>query len=749
MNKQIKLSYDPVVVIAEGASANSKKWINKEYDLSNLFARFQHRLRTSETQAQYFALKNSKDKAERDRAKQIKDRAGGFVGGMLDSTGLRQRKHVVSRQLLTWDFDSGVKPFMLPGVCCAIYSTHSHTAEHPRFRVIAPLSRAVAPDEYERLSRLYVWEVSEWLDMEPDEVFTDDTTHLPEHLQYWPSAPNDAEIVFDWQDGPPLDVDRIMDTDREPFYLKEHTAAAPITPGTEPGERDKVPVGERYKHLVRKAGQLVDRNPDASVDSLLSMLWVYAHEVCDGDIDGEDYAAFCDVYRPTFETFRARLLVDNYDFSEAVRIYKRLHPDEELPKKGSKTDWNAVKTEVETARIMGVPAAAEQDGSSEKAIAFGWGDEDDKTVVEHPERTQPPKTEGKNKENILSALRTVAEVEEEPIEWLIPFFLPLGAITAMGGDGGVGKTLTWCAITAAVSTGRECFLDKVAAESDFVPAEGRKPGKVIFFSSEDSVSKVLIKRLKKEEANLNMIRFMEPSNDLFSAIKFDSQELKAIVEAEKPALLIFDPLQSFIPEKVDMSRRNAMRAALNPLIGLAEENKCAVLIAMHTNKRMGGASGRNRLSDSSDIWDIARSVWLLGRDRAQLEPTFYLSQEKGNYGMCQLTALYNTEGGKINYLGTTDRHDFDFVQENERSRSASQGQGSEVRTACKDAIMNALEENGEMLVGELETYLIDAVSFSKTAVRKAKADLIEEGSIRVWSTGQRKSKQWHIAKKIL
>lgn len=360
------------------------------------------------------------------------------------------------------------------------------------------------------------------------------------------------------------------------------------------------------------------------------------------------------------------------------------------------------------------------------------------TPAEHVEHADPAAA--------LAALRTVEDVEEEEVDWLIPFFLPRGAITALGGDGGVGKTMTWCAIAAAVSTGSECFLDLVAQEADFVPARQRGPGKVLFFSSEDSVAKVLRKRLRNMDADLRNIKFLDPSCEIFQRIKFDSAELKAIIEAEKPDLVIFDPLQSFIPEKTDMSRRNAMRAALNPLIGLSEKNGCAILISMHSNKRMGGAAGRNRLSDSSDIWDISRSVWLLGRDRQALEPTFYLSQEKGNYGLCRLTAMYNTEGGQLNYLGTSEKKDIDFIQANDRQRAAGT---SSVRADCKDALLQALDEGGELELGELDRELIEVYGFSKNAIRHAKADLKEAGDIRIWSTGQGADKKWHVARRIL
>ncbi|MFR5991320.1 MAG: hypothetical protein ACLUGP_13515 [Faecalibacterium prausnitzii] len=48
---------------------------------------------------------------------------------------------------------------------------------------------------------------------------------------------------------------------------------------------------------------------------------------------------------------------------------------------------------------------------------------------------------------------------------------------------------------------------------------------------------------------------------------------------------------------------------------------------MHTNKR-ANVSGRARLADSSDIWDIARSVLMMGRDKNSEK--LYLSHEKSS-----------------------------------------------------------------------------------------------------------------------
>ena len=64
---------------------------------------------------------------------------------------------------------------------CLLYSTHKHTSEHPRLRLIIPLSRNVSPDEYTAVERKV-------------ELF-DDTTYEPSRLMYWPSTSSDGELL--------------------------------------------------------------------------------------------------------------------------------------------------------------------------------------------------------------------------------------------------------------------------------------------------------------------------------------------------------------------------------------------------------------------------------------------------------------------------------------------------------------------------------------------------------------------------
>lgn len=184
--------------ISYGDSRLSKRWINKKTTFEELCERFKDTRRTTETVAEY--KKFLKDR--RDAAKDV----GGYVLGHLKS-GRRKKDTVESRSGITLDADYADSGFigqveMLFPYQCAIYSTHSHTPEAPRLRLVVPLSRDVTPDEYAALSRL----VADDIGMD----YFDDSTYEPERLMYWPSTPSDGEYIHKAIEGETLDPDAYL-----------------------------------------------------------------------------------------------------------------------------------------------------------------------------------------------------------------------------------------------------------------------------------------------------------------------------------------------------------------------------------------------------------------------------------------------------------------------------------------------------------------------------------------------------------
>jgi hypothetical protein len=128
--------------IAYGSSCFATKWSNKMITFEDLCAKLRQTVRTPETVEEYPKL----PKAERDR---IKDK-GGFVGGALKG-GRRKRDAVACRSMLTHDADHAEADFIArfraeARHACCLYTTHGHTPEAPRVRVVTPLTRDVTPD---------------------------------------------------------------------------------------------------------------------------------------------------------------------------------------------------------------------------------------------------------------------------------------------------------------------------------------------------------------------------------------------------------------------------------------------------------------------------------------------------------------------------------------------------------------------------------------------------------------------------
>ena len=332
---------------------------------------------------------------------------------------------------------------------------------------------------------------------------------------------------------------------------------------------------------------------------------------------------------------------------------------------------------------------------------------------------------------LLALFKTLEDFPEEEAEWLIPGWIPAGQISVIAADGGIGKTTLWCHIIAALSNGSTCILDP--------PGFIREPMRITFLTTEDSVRKKLRKKLRLAGADMKNIitpDFAGDCSGLLHKLKFGSQEMDKVLRHFHPALCIFDPVQGFTPPKVNMGSRNEMRDCMAPLIAIGEDINTTALIVCHTNKRKG-AYGRDRIADSADIWDIARSVLMAGFTEDQ--GVRYLSNEKNNYAPLQETILFSIDSDEqVHKEGTSWRRDREYVLGAEHSKS------SPMREDCKAFLMKVIQEaGGAMPTADLEGKA-KLAGYSFTAVRKAKQDLKKDGAVKYFQTGSPKEKVWNI-----
>ena len=305
----------------------------------------------------------------------------------------------------------------------------------------------------------------------------------------------------------------------------------------------------------------------------------------------------------------------------------------------------------------------------------------------------------------------LADVPMQSVAWLVPQLLPLGEVSLLGADGGTGKGIWQAQLIAYVTAGKT---------SGFFPLPPQQTGKV------------LKARLLAAGADMNRVLVLT-ADDYFGKtgqpLTLKDQALADFAAKAGPLLLIVDPLQSFLPSDVEMASRNQMRSALLPLRAIAAKQGCAVLIVMHSNKKQG-VSGRARLADSSDIWDMARSVLMMGR--AKNDGKIYLSHEKNSYARPQQTVLLHIDDVEVEgvktaravFDGYTDKKDADFIEER-RVRTA------ETRQDTRSAILNVLSESrlGSMPSNELRAAVLREVGCSDGTYNRAYTELIKSGEI--------------------
>lgn len=199
MSNKLQIKYDGELDIAVGRSRKEVNWKNKTVDWSSFLNRIKDTHRSHETFSQYLGMNKTMQS-------DIKD-IGGFVGGFI-AGGRRKIENISHRQLVTLDIDFGTMDiwadFKLMGFAGAIYSTHKHSPDKPRLRLIVPLDREVSREEYEPIAR--------YIANEYDINAFDDTTFDVCRLMYWPSSPKDGDYIFEYSDGEWMSADDILNS---------------------------------------------------------------------------------------------------------------------------------------------------------------------------------------------------------------------------------------------------------------------------------------------------------------------------------------------------------------------------------------------------------------------------------------------------------------------------------------------------------------------------------------------------------
>src|SRR6266702_1876492 len=177
----------------------------------------------------------------------------------------------------------------------------------------------------------------------------------------------------------------------------------------------------------------------------------------------------------------------------------------------------------------------------------------------------------------------LSQVETQEVHWLWDKHLPLGKITLLDGDPGMGKSLLALNLAARVSSG--------------LPMPDGTPGQqggVILIAPEDGAADTLKPRLEAAGGDpsrvllLNTVQSLDAKKmqvvDRPFSLSQDLELLEQAIKQTNALLVVLDPLMAVLGHNVDSSRDQDIRAVFTPLAQLAERTGCAILLIRHLKK---------------------------------------------------------------------------------------------------------------------------------------------------------------------
>lgn len=241
-----------------------------------------------------------------------------------------------------------------------------------------------------------------------------------------------------------------------------------------------------------------------------------------------------------------------------------------------------------------------------------------------------------------AALRTVraSEVTIEQVRFLVPGRVPLGALTLLCGDPGLGKSTWTCEVAAGTTQGRY-----------------GEPGRVLMANAEDGASHVIVPRLAAAGADLERVElFTVPDADGERpfTIPDDVPRLETYAQASGARLVVIDPLNAHLSEQTNAHRDHSVRRTLAPLAAMAQRLDVAVLVVLHLNKA-AGTDALYRVGGSVGLVGGARSVLLFTHDPDD-EPDGTrraLGHIKSNWSTLAETTIYEHEPVEVTVDGAT------------------------------------------------------------------------------------------------
>lgn len=304
-------------------------------------------------------------------------------------------------------------------------------------------------------------------------------------------------------------------------------------------------------------------------------------------------------------------------------------------------------------------------------------------------------------------------VKAEEVKWLWKPYIPYGKLTIIQGDPGEGKTTFSLWLASMLTQGK--VFDEMG---NMVQSE---PVNVIYQTAEDGLADTVKPRLLKAGADCTKVKVID---DTEKALCMDDERLELALKETGAKLLILDPLQAYLGDKVDMNRANEAREMTKKLGAMAERTGCAVILIGHMNKG-SGAKAAYRGIGSIDFFAIARSVLLVARvpNDSSIRA---VAQIKNNLAAEGSTMAFRLEENGVTWIGEYD------ISTDELLAGFS---NNDKHKMAEDFLLKILS-NGKMVPASSIFTQAKAIGVSKRTIENVKQELgiksIKDGNAWLW-----------------
>jgi DNA repair protein RadA/Sms len=202
--------------------------------------------------------------------------------------------------------------------------------------------------------------------------------------------------------------------------------------------------------------------------------------------------------------------------------------------------------------------------------------------------------------------RSMEEVEAEEIDWIWYPILARGEITIIEGDPDLGKSYLTQMVAKAICDGEKLPGFGVGGAARGVT------GKVAYFDMENSAGTVTKKRLMSNGLQ-RMASFYQEEEPFSWA---DAERMAGVydaIERIKPAMVVFDTMNTYLGGSVDTGRANSSQEAMFPLREIATRYNCAVVVIRHLVKSKKDKSALHAGQGSIAFAGFVRIVATVGR----------------------------------------------------------------------------------------------------------------------------------------